>query len=500
MANGDFFISLDIGTTSVKVALVGSTGDIVALSTREYGLFTPAENIVELDPQTYWNCCREGIAEVLQKSAVPPAQIKSIGACSQGETLITLDKKGQPLRNAIVWMDNRSDKEAAELKAAFGADNNTGQTDLVATWPITKILWLKKNQPGIYRQAAKYLLVEDYVLYRLTGLFCGDYSLYSSSYMVDIVKKEWWREILDYVGVSAEQLVDLGESGRIIGGLEPSACDQTGLVKGTKVVSGAMDQIAAMLGAGNTQSGIVTETTGAALAVCGTIDRFPPKTAKRTVAVQYHAIEDKYVLIGWCPTGGMAFKWLRDAFFTDENKAASCAGLDIYDYMTNQASGVAAGCQGLIFLPYLAGPGTGDVRPDAKGVFYGLELHHGRAHFARAVMESIGFVLRSNIAEMQRLGLDCTEIRSLGGGAKSRLWNQIKADVLGKCLVTMKCPEAASLGMAILQAVATGVYPSLRQAAENMVQTASVIEPNQNYTQTYEQVYRRFVELNRKCF
>ncbi len=261
-----------------------------------------------------------------------------------------------------------------------------------------------------------------------------------------------------------------------------------------------MDQIAAMVGAGNIKSDIVTETTGAALAVCGTIDRFAPRSIKRTIAVQYHAIKDKYVLIGWCPTGGMAFKWLRDAFFTDEKKEAGRAGIDIYDYMTSQASGVAPGCQGLIFLPYLAGPGTGDVKPDAKGVFYGLELHHSRAHFARAVMESIGYVLRQNIAEMERLGLNCKEIRSLGGGAKSRLWNQIKADILGKSLVTMKCPEAASLGMAVLQAKATGVYPSLQQAADNMVQTASVTEPNQNNVQTYEPVYQRFLELNKKCF
>ncbi len=496
----EHFLSLDIGTTSVKVALVNSEGDIVAISTREYTLHTPAENIVELNPQIYWQRCKEGIAEVLASSKVHPRQIKSVGACSQGETLIVLDKDGKCLRDAIVWIDNRSTKEADELKSVFGIDNCTGQTDLVATWPITKILWLKKNEPHIYQQVRKYLLVEDYILYRLTGRFVGDYSLYSSSYMVDVAHKKWWKEILDYVGVSTEVLVELGESGRIIGEVTGAAAKETGLVPGTKVVSGAMDQIAAMIGAGNIKSGVVTETTGAALAVCGTIDAFPSKSIKRTLAVQYHAIADKYVLIGWCPTGGMALKWLRDAFFAEEKKAAAEAGLDAYDYITSLASGVAEGSQGLIFLPYLAGPGTGNIRADAKGVFFDIELHHGREHFARAIMESIAFILYQNVAEMQSLGLDCTEIRSLGGGAKSRLWSQIKADVLGRPLITMKCAEAAALGMAVLQAKALGIYATLEAAGENMVKVDSVVEPNPQNTKAYQPALERFIEVNHRCF
>ncbi len=496
----DYFLSLDVGTTSVKVALVAGDGEITAVSTTEYTLHTPAENIVELNPQVYWNCCRQGVAEVLKKSGVPPEQIKSAGVCSQGETLICLGKNDKPLRNAIVWMDNRSAAEAEELKSVFGTDNNTGQTDLVPTWPITKILWLKRNEPQTYAKVNRFLLPEDYILFRLTGLFRGEYSLYTSSYMLDIVNKKWWAEILDYVGVGAEKLVDLCESGQVIGEVLPDVCEELGLANATKVVTGAMDQTAAMIGAGNIASGIVTETTGAALAICGSIDAYPPKDKKRTMAVQYHAIPDEYFLIGWCPTGGMALKWLRDAFFADEKAKAAKENKDAYDYMTTEAAKIPPGCQGLVFLPYLAGPGTIDVQADAKGVFFGLELHHSRAHFARAVMEAIGFILRMHVEEMETLGLDCTEIRSLGGGSKSRLWNQIKADILGKPVTTMKSGEAAAIGTAILQAKAIGTYPNLQQACEEMIQVSTVIEPSEQGTGIYGPVFERFVQINNKCF
>ena len=495
----DYFISLDIGTTSVKVALISERGDAASIVTREYSLLTPAENIVELNPQVYWECCKEGIREVLDKSKVPANRIKSVGVCSQGETLIVLDKAGNPLRNAIVWMDNRSGKEAEQIRSVFGTENNTGQTDVAPTWPVTKILWLKKNEPATYKNIRRFMLVEDFILYQLTGQYKGEYSLYSSSFMLDVIKKKWWDEILDYVGVDRNFLVDLCESGEIIGQIQSSARSQTGLAAGTKVVTGAMDQVAAMIGAGNIESGIVTETTGAALAVCGTVESFPTKPS-RSIAVQCHAVPGKYVLIGWCPTGGMALKWLRDTCFEAEKNRAIETGDDIYNYMTDLAKKIPIGSQGLIFLPYLAGPGTAEIKADARGVFYGLELHHNRAHFVRSVMESIGFVLHQNIVEMGKLGLKCTEVRSMGGGSKSDIWNQVKADILSRHIVTMRCTEAASLGTAILQARAIGTYKSLQEATNNMAQTASVFEPNEKNHKLYKPILKRFLEVNRACF
>jgi xylulokinase len=495
----DYFISLDIGTTSVKVALVGSDGSVPAIATREYGLETPSENIVELDARVYWDSGVEGIREVLRKSAVDVRAVRSVGVCSQGETLICLGADGEPLRKAIVWMDNRSGAEATELKERFWTGNNTGQTDMAATWPITKMLWLSRNEPRVFKATKKFMLPEDYILYKLSGQYVGEYSLYTSSCMLDIVKKQWWREILDYVEVEPQRLVRLCESGEIVGEVQSVVCEVTTLVCGTKVVTGAMDQTATMIGAGNIRNGIVTETTGAALAVCGTIAEFP-KLRSEAMAVQYHAIPDEYFIIGWCPTGGMALKWLRDAFFAPEQEQAAQDGKDAYDVMTEMAAAIKPGCEGLTFLPYLAGPGTIRVAEDARGVFYGLEMHHGRGHFVRAVMESIGFVLREMIEQMESMGLECSEIRSLGGGSKSRFWNQIKADVLGRPVTTMKCPEASALGTAILQAVAVGTFQDYEQAVSEIVATDSLVEPVEANSPAYEAGFERFKNVNHTCF
>ena len=497
--NSICFLSLDVGTTSVKTALFNSTGDLLALSVEEYSLNTPSENIVELNPEKYWECCKNGIKEILVKSKISPVQIKSISVSSQGETLIMLDKKGEPVCNAIIWLDNRSDKEAEEIKKEFGIDKRTGQTDVLPTWPVTKILWMKKNKFDIFKRIYHFMLVEDYIIYKLTKKFRGEYSLYSSSYMLDIINKKWWEEIIDYVGIDIEQLVELGESGEIVGNLSLPVSKELGLEPETMAITGALDQTAAVIGSGNLKSGIVTEATGAALAVCGTLETFPEKRLS-SVAVHYHAIPDKYLTIGWCPTGGLALKWLRDTFFISETREASGKGENTYEFLADMAEKVPVGCQGLSFFPYMAGAGTLDINPETRGAFLGLELHHKKEHFARAVMESAAFVLKKNIHEIENISAFCTEIRSIGGASKSRFWNQIKADVTGKKIITMECPEAASLGVAVLQAKALNIYPNIEKCVENMVRPLSVINPIKENQHKYESVFQNYISIEKKCF
>ncbi|MEW5817690.1 MAG: FGGY family carbohydrate kinase [Spirochaetota bacterium] len=495
----EFFLSLDIGTTSIKVTIFDKKGNLVESAIKEYKLLTPTEDVVELDAETYWTCCVAGIREILAKPGVSPQLVKSIGVCSQGETVIVVGKSGRPLRKAIVWMDNRSQKEADEIRDVFGKDNTTGQIDVLATWPVTKILWLRKHEPDVYRKAWKYILVEDYILYRLTGGFDGEYSLYCSSYMLDIVNKQWWREILDFAGISPDQLVKLHESGEIIGVLQPAAASELGMPAGIPVVTGAMDQVAAMIGAGSIEEGIVTETIGAALVICETLKEIPKKK-QSGMTVQYHAIPDMYLILGWITAGGMSFKWLRDTFFTHEKENSEKEKKDPYDAMTEMAKNIPIGSQGLVFMPFMAGPGTLRIKQALRGIFYGVELHHTKAHFARAVMESLAFAGRQILDEMAALGYAYKEIRSLGGGSKSRLWNQIRSDVLGKKLITMKYPESASLGVAILQACATGVYPDIKTAVNNMVQVSSVVEPIEKHAASYKIAYERYLNIAKNYF
>jgi sugar (pentulose or hexulose) kinase len=498
--NMESFITLDMGTTSVKIALIDRQGTLVAESTREYVLETPAEDIVELNPEIYWDCCVEGIREVLSSSAAPAQSVLSISVSSQGETLICLDSGGRPLNNAIVWLDNRSKIEAKEIKETFGIERVTGLDDVLPTWPITKILWLKKNKPKVFSSTAKYLLVEDYILYRLSGEFAGEHSLYSTTYMYDVINKRYWTDILDYVGVGREQLVDVFESGVVIAKVTPDVCRATGLAEGTRVTTGIMDQTAGMVGAGNISEGIVTETTGSALVICETLDRFPAEKPASS-SIQCHAVPGKYLVTGWCAAGGMSLKWLRDTFFEEEKKTAERAGKDAYDTMVDMAENVSPGSQGLFFYPFMSGPGTLNIDPDVRGVFYGLELHHGKAHFVRSMMEAIAYILRENIELMGTMGGgECREIRSMGGGSKSIIWNKIKADVTGKKIVTMHSSETACLGVAVLQAVAAGIYADIPSAVSNMVKTTDTFEPDKQKNQLYQDFYKRYIKVERKCF
>ncbi|KKR03477.1 MAG: hypothetical protein UT30_C0029G0005 [Candidatus Uhrbacteria bacterium GW2011_GWF2_39_13] len=495
--NSEYYISLDIGTTSVKVILFDNFGKMASISTHEYSLYTPSEGIVEFEAEKYWKFCLLGIKEVLSKSGISKKDVKSIGVCSQGETLICLDKRGKVLCNAIVWMDSRSKKEAHEITKALGSGAITGQLGCEPAWPITKILWLKKNAPELYAKVDKFILVEDYIIFMLADRFVGEYSLYASSFMLDIYKKDWWDDILNYVGISRDRLVILKESGRVVGHLKSDVCDETGLTAKTVVVTGAMDQTSGAIGSGGISSDIITETTGAALAIFATIDK-KPSIKRCSIPIQCHAIADKYLLINWCPTGGMAFKWFRDTFFEYEQQLANEQRKDCYDVMVQSAEHIPAGCQGLMFLPYLAGGAMIDTGYNSAGVFYGIGLHHRRGHFVRAIMESLAYILRENVEMMTRLGIHCKEIHSLGGGAKSLLWNQIKADITGKPIVTMRCSESAALGTAILQSVAVGSYGDIEEACRNMIHKEAVIEPNEEATKLYESAFSSFLSLKSK--
>ena len=479
------FLTLDVGTTAVKAGLFDRDGTMVASASREYALDTPSPNVVELDAEVYWTTSLDALREVIAHGGEDaPGKVVSIGVCSQGETLICLDGAGQPLRKAIVWMDNRAHREAGELRNHFGHLTETGQTDWDPSWPATKLLWLKRNEEEIFRRTERFVLVEDFVNFRLTGRFAGDYALYSSSYLLNIETRAWIAPVLDYLGVKTGQLVELVDSGQVIAPVTETVTLTLGIPVDTVVVSGAMDLAAALVGAGNVEPGQVTEITGAAEIMCNTLSAIP-KQRVETIAVQRHARPGAFLSIGWCPAGGMGLRWFRDTFSPETS----------YDDLTVLAEEKPPGSEGLVFFPYQSGPGTLDLPEQVRGGWYGLELNHSKGHFVRAILESLAYVLRQNLTAMQTGGVDYEEIRSIGGGASSNVWNQIKANVTGKRIATMECPEAASLGVAVLSATALGVYDSLREAAGSMVRRHGSVEPDPETVERYEGEYQRYVEL-----
>jgi len=324
-----YILALDLGTTAIKVILFGIDGQVIADSTQEYQLLTPDELSVELEVKTYWQAFKQGVAEILAKSKIDPNQIHSLGISAQGETLILVDKDGSPLTNAVVWLDNRAQKESKELAQVFGKEETykiTGQIEIVPMWPASKILWFKKNRPKIFYKVAKFLLIEDYFIYRFTGRYLCEGSLICSTVYWDIVKKVWWKEMLDYLGIKDEQLPKICESGEVAGPLLPNIAKELGLSLRTIVVVGALDQACGAIGAGNIVPGVISENTGAALAICTTVER-PVK--KRRIPSFYHGMPNTY-MVHTFSTGGMVLRWYRDKFCSSEINLASLIQTDSY--------------------------------------------------------------------------------------------------------------------------------------------------------------------------
>lgn len=492
----DLILSVDLGTTAVKVALFGQDGQLKAVSTREYDLETPSPNIVECTPQTYWNAFKEGIKDLQGEYDHDPESIQALGLSAQGETLFFLDEHGRPLRDAIVWMDNRAQDESKLLSEEFGNKEcyqRTGHVSFDPAWPASKILWCKNHEAEVFNNTDKFLLIEDYFIYRLTGHFVSEGSLLTSTVYWNINTKDWWTEMLEYLEIDETDLPEIMESGQFVDTIQPGVAEELSLSSNTGVCTGALDQAAGAIGVGNVSQGSFSENIGAALAVCAPVNEYMLDD-NRVMPLHYFSMPDTYMFHSFT-TGGMVFRWFRDKFGKPEIDVADLLDEDPYDILSKEAQQVPPGNEGLIMLPHLTGSMAPNVNPSAKGVYYGFTLKHGKKHFTRAIMESIGYLIRRNIEAISDIGLEVDKIRSLGGGARSEIWNQIKADITGKPLFTLKCKEAASLGAAILAGKAIGLYNDTRKAVEEMVTIDKKYEPHEDNKAIYDKYYEGYKKL-----
>lgn len=491
-----YILAFDLGTTALKCALHDLNGNVVAKASEEYQLITPNPDAVEMEAETYWQAFKSTVARVLKTSGVQPSEIKALGVSAQGETLILVDRDGNPLRRAIVWLDNRAQKEADDLGGTFThrhAFEITGQVKLVPTWPVSKILWLKRNEPEVFAKTGKFLLIEDYFIHRLTGEFVCEGSLVTSTCYWDFRTRRWWKEMLDELGIAETQLPEYRESGEPVAKLRSDVAAELGLDPNTMVCTGALDQACGAIGVGNIKPGVFSENTGAALAICATVNQ-PILDPGNQMPCHYHGIPGLYMLHTFT-SGGIVMRWFRDEFAGAEMQVARSTGMDAYDLLGRMAATVAPGCEGLVMLPHLQGAMAPEANPKACGTFYGFTLRHGRNHFARAIMESVGFIVRRNIEVIEGLGVPVNEVRALGGGARSRIWKQIEADIIGRPVLTTSNEEAATLGAAILAGKAVGLYSNIEEAAERMIQIKERFEPNPEHRALYDDAFGTYVKL-----
>jgi xylulokinase len=494
-SNAPLLIGLDLGTTALKCAAYTESGDLVASATREYSLLTPADAVVEVHPSTYWSEFAATVHDLLAEPGVDAARVVALGISAQGETLLPVRVDGAPARNAIVWLDGRATDESAELTERFDEQRFyeiTGQPCMLPTWPAAKILWLARHEPRVFEQTARFLLIEDYFLWRLTGEYVSEGSLLTSTCYWDFRTKRWWPEMLDVLGIDESRLPAIVEPGVAVGTLLPAAARELGLPSSMVVCTGALDQACGAIGVGTVGPGRFSENTGAAVALCATLSeaRLDPE---RRMPCHYHGVPDTYMFHTFT-SGGVVLRWFRDQFAEAEHAVAASLGLDAYDLLSQEAGTIAAGAEGLVLIPHLQGAMAPESNPNARGAVVGLSLRHGRAHVARAILESIACVVRRNVEVLEDLGVAVPEIRALGGGARSPLWKQIEADVTKRPVLTTRQPDAATLGAAILAGVGEGRFASAQEAAETMVQIDQTFEPRAGLGARYDEVYATYLQ------
>jgi len=491
-----FLIGLDAGTTSIKGIICDTKGRIIASEGKEY-MLENGLNTCELNPDIYWETSLMIIKKLILKSNIPAINITGLAISSQGETLIPIDKFGKALRKAFVWLDNRSGKECGKIESTFGRQKIceiTGQCEIVPSWPATKILWMRDNEPDLFKKADKFLLVSDYIAYKLTGVFASDESMLSSTLYFDIKKKCWWNEMLSFLGINEHQLPLIKRSGDFIANVLPEITKICGLNASTQVLAGAYDHAAGAVGAGNIYEGLVTETTGASMAMVVSTQK-PVSNLSLNIPLQCHAAKDMYFLLPYGQTAGMVLKWFKDEFCKEENRRAEVENLDVYDMLTRLAETIPIGCEGLMMLPHLMGTGSPEFNSKVRGSFTGIGMGMHKGHFIRAIMESVVYMINKNLEVLKINQIDVKEIRAQGGAAKSRLWTQMLSDTSNLPIITLESEQTPALGAAILAGTGVGIYPDLKTACKNMVRIKDWYTPIEKNHRMYQQFYKKYQGL-----
>ncbi len=501
----DYFMGIDAGTSGVKVIVIDEEGTVAGRGYCECHVYTPYPGWAEQDPKDWWQALHRA-AVMAVKDSGHGAQIAAISFSGQMQGCTLLNREGEAEGNCLIWLDQRAAREARELNGRIEekeALEITGSRCLPSYW-AAKLLWLRKNQPERYRRIDKVVFAKDYLRYRMTGELATDVSDASLTFLLDLKKRYWSKRMLQVAEIPESFMPErVQESQEIAGYLKPEVAAAWGLCAGIPVMAGGGDQPVGGIGCGAVKTGVIGATIGTSGVVFGCCDTPFADTRSRAILSTCHSVPGKYDFLGCTLSAGGSFKWLRDRFFAEEKERLARQGQDVYDQMCEWAAKIPAGSEGLTFLPYLNGESTPHVDENARGVFFGLNLRHGREALCRSVMEGVTFSLRDTIEIFRENGVEVGEVRAMGGGAKSALWRQIQADVYQARVVTMNMEEGPAAGAAILACVGAGCYASLTEACSHILRPQTVTEPIPENAKLYEgfyQTYRRLYPALKELF
>lgn len=491
-----YLIGIDVGTSGTKTLLVNEAGQKVASATAEYPLYMPRPLWAEQDPADWWTATVETIRRVLDESGVKGGEIKGIGLSGQMHGSVFLDNSNEVIRPAILWCDQRTAAQCEAITDRVGSEAVVRETcnRVLTGFTAPKIVWLQQEEPANYERVRKVLLPKDFIRFKLTGEYATEVSDASGTSLLNVRERNWSQVMLEGIGLDRDMLPMVYESPEVSGRVSEQVAELTGLAPGTPVVGGGGDQAAGAVGNGIVERGIVSSTTGTSGVVFAHLDEpvMDPQLRTHTFC---HAVPGKWHVMGVMLSAGGSLRWLRDAVCGDEKAVAELTGCDPYEYITAAAAQAPLGAEGLLFLPYLTGERTPYPNPRARGVFFGLHLRHDKRHLARAVMEGVAFGLRDCFEVLTAMGVEITQVRASGGGARSALWRQIQADATGRSHFTLSVDEGPALGVALLAGVGTGVWGSVPEACAAALEIVDERKPCPEATSRYNSYYALYQKL-----
>lgn len=491
------FLGIDIGTSGTKTLAMNEDGAILASATIEYPLYSPKPGWSEQDPIDWWDASVKSVKKVMKAAKLKAADVGGIGLSGQMHGSVFLDKKGDVIRHALLWNDQRTAAECAEIEKLAGGRKRL--IKMVANPALTgftapKILWLRNNEKKNFDKTVQVLLPKDYVRYRLTGEFATEVSDASGTLLLDVVKRKWSKSLLGKLDLDAGLLPQVYESEDVTGGLNAAAAKAMGLNVGTPVVGGGGDQAAGAIGNGIVRKGVVSATMGTSGVVFAHSDevQVDPEGRLHTFC---HAVRGKWHVMGCVLSAGGSLQWFRNQLCQEEVAAAKKKKIDPYELITAQAEQAPAGSEGLFFLPYLTGERTPYADPNARGSWVGLSLRHGKGHMARSVIEGATYAMRDSLEIAKQMDIPIKEIRLSGGGARSPFWRQTQADIYGQPVVTINAEEGPAYGVALLAAAGTGAYKDVVEACKATISVVTKTKATPAAKKTYNKAYPVYQQL-----
>ena len=489
-----YLLGIDIGTSACKVAVFGRSGRVLAAENGDYPVYYPHEGWAEQNPEEWWKAVCGAVRGSIARAGILPEEIAGVGIDGQSWSAIAVDRRGNVLTNTPIWMDTRAQDICDRLNEEIGAEEifRTAGNSLQPSYTTAKILWYKENLPEVYRNTYRILQSNSYIAFKLTGEMTQDLSQGYGLHCFNMRTGKWDDRMCDRLGIPREFLPEICGCDEIVGTVTKEAARETGLAEGTPVAAGGLDAACGTLGAGVIHPGETQEQGGQAggMSICTKEYKADPR-----LILGFHVVPGLWLLQGGTTGGGGVMRWFEREFADYERMMKEETGVSSLNQLNEIAEKVSPGCDGLVFLPYMAGERSPIWNPYAKGVFYGLDFSKTKGHMVRACMEGVALSLRHNLEVAREAGAEAKVLRAMGGSANSLLWTQIKADITGKPIVVPASDTATTLGAAMLAGVGTGFYKDYEEAVKLTVSETRRHEPNEANRAVYDRTYETYLRL-----